>query len=439
LRKRSLSLIVIMIMLAALGMGCGNIGGKSKEVATDAETIKKNNEPAELVVFSTSGDSGQSWNDRFGDAIKKKFPNYSVKYIQAQKNNGIKELLTAGQQIDIYWDSIGGFSAGLIDNDMQYDMTDLIKKHNIDLSLIEPTAVDAIKQISGGKIYGVPIFNNDMVLYYNKDIFDKFGAPYPKDGMTWDEANELAKKVTGNMSGVQYVGLSSSGTHMLLMNQLSIPFVDAKLEKATINSNDNWKKFYETVFVGPAKSPGYIDYMKDHKNSTPYRDEFLKARELAMFAWLSSIVFVFPDEYQSLNWDVVSLPTFKDKPGIGSQAYPTFFSVTSTSKFKDQATEVIKYLASDETQTRLSKIGVMPVINKDEIKKVYGQESKFKDKNLKTAFYNKFAPIPPKTKYDSLLLSPYAHAINDSIISGDMNTIFRKTEEDSNKKIDAAK
>jgi len=429
--------IVAASLVLSLFTACAGGGGARSGGNADPATPK--NEPAELVVYSTSGDSEASWNERFGNALREKFPHYQIKYIPAQTGYGIPEILASGGTIDIYWDSIGKLANGLFAYDMQYDMTELIKKYKVDLNRFEPTIVEAIKQMSGGKMYGVPVFNNNMVLYYNKDLFDKFGVPYPKDGMTWDEATDLGTKLTRFDGGKQYVGLSSSGGHMLLMNQLSIPFIDAATEKATIYSNEKWKKYFETVFIAPARAPGYVDYMKAHNNGTPYRNEFLKDKDLAMFAWLTSIIFVFPDDFNNMNWDMVSLPTFKDLPGVGSQAYPTYFMITSISKHKDQAMEVIQYLTSDEMQMRLSKIGVMPAITNEAVKKAFGSESSFKGKNFAAAFYNKFAPIPPKTQYDSLLESPYTKAIASSILTGDMNTVFRTTEEDANKRIAEAK
>ncbi|UQZ82552.1 Bacterial extracellular solute-binding protein [Paenibacillus konkukensis] len=435
--QKTAAAVVAASMLLSMLTACGGGGG---EAASSDQAIKTSDdkETADLVVYSNSGDSPDSWNERFGNALQQKFPGYNIKYIQKQSNYWIKELLTAGETIDIYWDSIGGFASGLLDNGLEFDMTDLAKKYQLDLSKMEPSVADSVKLIAPDKMYGIPVFNNNMVLYYNKDLFDKFGVPYPKDGMTWTEANQLAQQLT-RVDGKPYIGLSSSQTHMLAMNQLSIPFVDPATEKPTIFTDEKWREFFDTVFVGPSKSPGYVDYMKELKDTIPYRNEFLKEKNLAMFAWLSSIIFVFPDEYKSMNWDMVSLPTFDSLPKVGSQAYPTYFAVTSMSKQKDQAMKVIQYLTTEEMQTKLSKIGLMPVLNSENVKKVYGQESAFKDKNLAASFYNGFAPIPAKSRYDSLLLTPYAKAVPKIIMSGDYNTVFRATEEDTAKKIADAK
>lgn len=59
--------------------------------------------------------------------------------------------------------------------------------------------------------------------------------------------------------------------------------------------------------------------------------------------------------------------------------------------------------------------------------------------NLSAAFYNNFAPIPFKSRYDSTLLTPYAKTVPKVVMDGDYNTIFRAAEEETNKKIEAAK
>lgn len=46
------------------------------------------------------------------------------------------------------------------------------------------------------KLYGMPNGSQTMVMYYNKDIFDKNGIKYPTDNWTWDEFKEKAKALS---------------------------------------------------------------------------------------------------------------------------------------------------------------------------------------------------------------------------------------------------
>jgi multiple sugar transport system substrate-binding protein len=151
-----------------------------------------------------------------------------------------------------------------------------------------------------------------------------------------------------------------------------------------------------------------------------------------MYAYLSSLVYVLPDDLQKLNWDMVSLPTFKEQPGVGSQSYPFYFGITKLSKNPDASMEVLKYMVSDEFQMELSKKGIMPVVKNEAVQKALGQDSPFKNKNLKAVFHNKFAPIPAKAPYDASIVANYAKYADQVMKQKmDINTAFRKSEEES--------
>lgn len=49
-----------------------------------------------------------------------------------------------------------------------------------------------------GKHYGIPFAANTTALFYNKDIFDKAGIEYPNEDTTWEQFQEIAKKLTAN-------------------------------------------------------------------------------------------------------------------------------------------------------------------------------------------------------------------------------------------------
>lgn len=46
------------------------------------------------------------------------------------------------------------------------------------------------------KLYGMPAGFTTRVVYYNKDLFDAAGIPYPQDGWTWDDFKSVAKKLS---------------------------------------------------------------------------------------------------------------------------------------------------------------------------------------------------------------------------------------------------
>ncbi|TMV48573.1 extracellular solute-binding protein [Paenibacillus mesophilus] len=435
--KKMVSMIAMLSVMSAFAMGCakGSGGDSGADAAKDDPNKFNPNEPAELVVFTSSGADEASFNDRFGNYLKKKLPNYTFKFIQSKKGTTLPELMAAGEKFDIFYHTIGNFEYDLSQYNLQYDMTELIKKNKIDLTKFEPTVIDAIKQVSDGKMYALPVNIFNIVLYYNKLIFDKFGVPYPKDGMTWDETLATAKKLTRTENGLQYYGFATSPQHILRMNQFSLPTIDIKTGAPTINQNEKWKQFFQTVFVDPAEDEGYRALKK-----IPALSNFTQEQNVAMYAYLSAHIF---NNIKGVNWDhvdMVSLPTFKELPGIGSQAYPLYFGVTKLSKNPEAAFHALMQLTSAEFQTESAKQGNMPVLVDESIRKQIGKEAEYPNKNYNALYFNKFAPIPPRLPYDANLVVTYAAQAN-ALAAGttDMNTSFRKTEETALKAIEDLK
>ncbi|MDF2723913.1 MAG: extracellular solute-binding protein family 1 [Paenibacillus sp.] len=422
----------ITALAALVASGCSSSsdsksGTQSKEAETDLA-------PAELNIYSSSGWTEEAFNDRFGNAIRKQFPQHKIKYIQNKEGSRYEDLIASNTPIDIVWESIALFQNPLKYN-MQYDMTELIKKHNVKTSDIEPTLLASARELSGGKLYALPVVDNTMVMFYNKSIFDKFGVPYLKDGMNWDDIFEVSKKVTRSEGGIQYVGLGAPYSTFLRLNPFSVPYVEG--EAPTINKNDKWKPIFD-IFAKQATIPGYRELVSSEKK-IPDVNSFVKGY-VAMLATLSN-QYLTPG-ISDLNWDTVGMPTFKEAPDTGPQHYPTLFGVSATSKYKDQAMKVIQYLISEPYQLEVSKSGALPVLNKKEVVDAYGQDTAYKDKNLKAAFYKKYAPIPPVNAYDATVQTVYFNTAKGvQLILGetDMNSMLRSMEEESVKAIAEAK
>ncbi|MEF3305458.1 ABC transporter substrate-binding protein [Paenibacillus sp. GYB003] len=437
--NRKVSAIAAGTALIALLSSCGgssggNAGDANPKEAGPAPSKIDTDKPLEIVFHTNSGDSEEAFNDLYGNALRKKFPNWTIRYVQSKAGQTLPELLAQGQQIDVLYASAPYFFQLVTNVNMQYDMTELAKTRQVDLTKFEPTLIDGIRSSGDGKLYGLPITNMNQVLFYNKGIFNQFGVPYPKDGMTWDDALELAKKVTRREGDRQYIGLAASPAHILGSNQLSKPYTDPVTDKPTFQ-DDAWKQLIRTLFLAPAEDEGYKARATELKR-IPYRLELTNSQELAMFVFNSQFPFIVPKDMEKIEWDLVSLPTFKEKPKVGSQAAPVVMGVTSSAKNKEAAMEAIAYLTGADIQMSYSKKGIMPVIDEAAVKKAYGSESAFKDKNWQAVFYNEFAPMAKKSKYQLLVEGKLTPNIVD-VVTGktDLNTALRKSAEEAEKAI----
>lgn len=437
--KEKTAFLKYALFLLTLATVLGACTGKPQSKQADADNgtrtstdslIPKNDkgDPVEIVFYTNNGDSEASFDYRYGDTIRKKFPNYSIKYIPRTQGTNLDELLTNGTRFDIFFQSIGNFEEWAFPFGIEYDMSELIKKHQVDLNRFEPTIINAIQQASGGKLFGIPVQTNNLVLYYNKDIFDKFGVEYPKDGMTWEEMVKLSLRLSRNDGNRQYLGYVHSPSHTIRMNPMSIPNVDVKTGQPTIYKDEHWKTFYETFFKSPTTESGYTNQLTQTGIVPNNNNAFVKDQNAAMMMYLSSLIYVWEEQLKQVNWDIVSLPTVK--PGIGSQSYPSYFGITKMAKHKDAAMEVLKFMVSDEFQTELARKGIMPVLDNTQIKREFGKDSPYRDRNMKAVFYNNFAPIPERAPYDSNIVNVYSSFFTQANVGKlDINTALLQAEE----------
>lgn len=431
-KKAALGTLTALLLLLPACSTKDAPGGNSP---VEMKDVKK--DPVELIVYYPFP---QDWSEEefqktFAEPIQAKYPYMSFKYIVGGK---MQDLITAGQKLDIVFASTGASVANLLNVDLQYDITPLIKKHGYDLSRIDPAILDQGKQMANGALYGLPVYVPPSAIYYNKDLFDKFGVPYPQDGLTWDDLAEINKKMTRSFDGVQYFGIGASYNHQVLLNQMTIPLVDSKTKKVTFDTDPRWNTWVQN-FVRFYKLPGNEQLKSNQLNEPNERNRFFKDRTVAMFMALTALHT--EKEINDMNWDLAPFPSFKDNPGVGPQAYPAFFYVTSTSDHKDDAFDAIAYLTSDEYQTQRSKEGkFLSVLNNQSIRQMFGQENGlYKGKHVAALQPAKYAPAGAFHKYNTTVNGDLGAAIKDIIMTNkDINTALRETAEKSNKKIEEA-
>lgn len=104
----------------------------------------------------------------------------------------LKTALATGTGPDVFWMNMT--VPDYINAKLLYDMTDRIKQDGVDMSKFPKLLRDLYSK--DGHIYGMPKDYDGIGLFYNKEIFDEMGVAYPRDGMSWDELLDVAKKTT---------------------------------------------------------------------------------------------------------------------------------------------------------------------------------------------------------------------------------------------------
>jgi multiple sugar transport system substrate-binding protein len=399
--------------------------------STGNEAVKENSkDPVELLVFSNFEETALDFDEIFVKPVKEKYPYISLKIATSANGNTIENAIAAGTIPDIIVGSV--LQLGRLQVlGLMSDLNPLIRKHQFDLNRIEPEILNYVKQYSDkGEILGIPYTANFTALFYNKDIFDKFGVAYPKDGMTWDETVELAKKMTRSSDGVDYRGLDPEKLTRVA-SSLGVSFVDPKTEKPMIQA---WKPAYE-LYKQIISIPGNSSEatFKHNKNT------FLKDKTVAMVAKTNMLKDLETADKNALNWDLVTYPQHKDHMGTFGVAGARALLITPQAKNKDAAFQVISTVLSDQVQTEMNSLGTMTPLKSVDVQKTFGEKLPYlKGKNIQSI--HKLKPSFRKlSNYDDAGERIVTEHSIDLIKDKDINTIIRETEEEISRAIAAEK
>ncbi|CAG7632047.1 ABC transporter substrate-binding protein [Paenibacillus allorhizosphaerae] len=441
--KVSAGLLAAALMASVLA-GCASSGEKKTGDAA-AKTQEVNyNEAVTLTFVSQFADNQEYFNKLYGDRIKKKFPNVTIEFIPRGTGTGIADLVASGKNPDIMYGNLSDIDGFLIDTGLAYDMSDLVKKNNYDLGRFDPVHIDSIRNTNpDGALYGLPMPSSQVqVMFYNKGLFDKFGVPYPKDGMTWDDTYELAKKMTRVDGGQAYRGFSSFIGAILRDNQLSIPYLDPKADQ--IYNSERWKVLIDNLGRFYQIENNNRDPKK--RSQTEEYTTFQKNMNVAMQVNQLTRYLEFPEE---LNWDMVTIPTFKEAPNVSAQPGAYYWYISQTNKHKDISFAIISYMLSDEIQLDMAKtLGLVPSLkNTSDIFKSIGQDvPQLKGKNIGAVYKYKPAAAPPKR--DKSLIGANPNELKKSIEKVfdrvtldkvDINTALRDASEEMAKAVEQKK
>lgn len=426
-----------------LTIGLGACGKEEKPVSGSLKEDEFAKQPVTLKLFNHGAgiNTDEDLNKTFIHPIQSKYPNVNVELIKGRK---LEELAAAGEIPDLIITS-NYYMIQPLDLGLGSDMRDLVKRGNIDLSKFEPEAVNVVKSYGegifskNGEIYGIPFSLNYGLVAYNKDIFDKFGVSYPKDGMTWNQIIDLAQKVTRQEDGFQYVGIDP-GPALALSRAYSLPLLDKNQEKAALTTDGFQKVFAQAKRIFDV--PGQVDPNKKYVYGVAF---FLKERRLALYPyWLDSFAsqLTTPDEPgKKFNWDLVSYPSYDDRPGIGREVDFHLLMVPPASKNREAAYRVIELLTGEEAQKAMNQRARLTILKDQELRKQYANDMKiFEGKNLSGIFKVTPAPLPQASRYDPNIYGFLNDALKSVVVEGvDINTALRTANEKANKFIEEKK
>jgi multiple sugar transport system substrate-binding protein len=360
-------------LLVALSAGCSksdnDAAGIGKAWGVDEQGSIKVMYYDELNFFN-----------EYGNLFYSKYPNINIEVISTSSvyNNSNGDYKTAymklieTEQPDVIMTDMSTFDKLAADG-MLLELDPLMKRDDLKEDEIYPGLLQSLRDRAGGKLYAIGPRFSSQALFYNKDLFQKYGVPLPTDGMTWSNVLELAKRFPTEGSEEERIyGLyRANGTDtpfylaMSMADTYGLSYIDGAEKKVTIQT-DSWKQVLQEA-VDAVKS-GVLNKPKADPVSAPLTyDSYLKQNLFATgraamsvdhsynITTLSQFKNVVKD-VQIPNWDVVTMPVDPKNPDTTTSiSWDELFGINAKSANNRAAWELVKYLNGEEYAKTMSR------------------------------------------------------------------------------------
>ncbi len=202
-------LAALLVGALAVGItGCSSGSSSSSNSSTGSASVSGSSQKlsGSLSIWAWAGSDGESKARK--DMIElfiKNHPELKVTYTILPTANQAWDqkaaaALAAGNAGDVMQMSPDYYG---MNTKYYVDLNSYVKKDSTDLkSVLTPGMIDGYYD-ADGKLEGFPLMTNCFVMAYNKDMFDKAGVAYPKDGWTMDDLSNWGKKFASGSGATQ--------------------------------------------------------------------------------------------------------------------------------------------------------------------------------------------------------------------------------------------
>lgn len=360
--------VVSVILLSAL-IGCSSNGNSSSQnsngATSNTSNDSSNNSKEQVVVkfanFSGAGDAAPAL-----EAMRQKFEELNPDIKIDIETIGFDEYFTQMQT------RVAGGSAPdayelNFENFFSYAKKGVLKNLNeyeLDTSALYETALNAFQ--SDGVQYGLPASFSNVVLIYNKDLFDQANIDYPTNDWTWEDMDEAAAKIRA-------LGDDIFGVHQSV--QFFEFFKAVKQNGGSLLSEDG-----KTFTVNRPENIDALQHLADRINKTNIMAsdaqlsgmgdwDLFKSGRLGM---IITGIWAFPDFVENItfNWDIAVEPGNVQK---ATHFFANGYVVNEKSKVADAAVKWINFMSASKeaAQIRVDANWELPAVTYPEVQEKY--------------------------------------------------------------------
>lgn len=357
MKKNFLSVILVITIIAGLISGCG----RGEEKTKDGKVVIK------YATYSAGPDHLEDLDEMVTE-FEKQNPDIKVEVEVIGYDDYFTKLQTQASSKtlpDVFEMNYENFNT-YASNGVLLDLTELAEKdESFSPDLLVGNTYEYFQR--EGKLYGLAEKVSDVVLYYNKELFDEAGVKYPQADWTWNDILSASQVLTKDGVYGFYAPITYNELYKVVAQNGGALFDEDG--KPTIDSKENvealqWmldKMLVHHIQPTPEEMSG----------KTP--EDMFKNSEIAMEVTGSWMVSTFADA--PFEWDIAL------EPGMTDQIHHVFADgivASANTKNKEAAWKWIRFLSTDTTaaEIRLESSWDLPVINDESIQEKYISQEK---------------------------------------------------------------
>jgi multiple sugar transport system substrate-binding protein len=352
MQRKSL-LAITAVLIGTLTAGCiqtsrGNWGNGAG--STPASTGPVIQQPVQLRLLDASRMPADTFQSAVTDLLLKRQPMITIEPVVYPEGTDWRTLL-AGESPDLALIPLSELESGQAANEW-LDLSGIIQEMTVEARKLGQLPKDTDPLNGAEKIrstegtYGLLPPGKGASLYFNKDIFDKFGIPYPAEGLTWGETKELTARLTRVDREIRYVGFAADRSLLLSHMSKLAPLANPQSERAQLMSEKwiPWLTALKSVYDVPGMEVEGIG--RDLS-----KNRFIQKGDVAM--WAGNFIYP-PLEQMQRRVGRIPLPSFDSKlEGIPGLPAGYVFVVPKTARHPKEALYAVAGIVTAPSRSRL--------------------------------------------------------------------------------------
>lgn len=342
--------VSVVIVLAMLLGACAPAAATEAPVASDATEAVVSEAAVEpvtikVVSFLTYSENAEGAESEVVKAFQAAHPEIKVNFQllpYADYFTSLKTWIAGGTAPDVASLDLSMLQEMATAGSL-VDLTPMVESDGYDLTQYYQSTLDMF-QNNGGQ-YGLPASYSNVVLYYNKNLFDAAGLAYPDDTMDWATFMDYNKKLTQDTNGdgtIDIFGTSRLWWPYYMLLTGATPF-NADATQCTLTDQAAIDGFQAMVDLT------LTEKVAPSANDLAAQDDWhmFEAGRIAMYPIGPWSITEFNEVITDFDWDATTLPsgpTGKKVTFLFGNAY----SVLSSSKQQEAAFEFMKFVTGPE-------------------------------------------------------------------------------------------